>query len=409
MTTFQQAITPETFKQFRALFLLSLAANGSQVNGWSTGAPQRGFLDGEARALTAQSLIVSGLASTAGIDTIKAAGSSWVDAGMTWFDLSNGQGGKGRFQATYAVWNVPMVITPSSSPQEVNNQSTILLQSTTGQIFTCTQQSKVELSAATSYKGTVQFTARAVGEGGNVTPGSIVKVISGPAGMSVDLTGTQVPASVARNVETDDDFIARGLGEWGRIGAGWTLTAFNYLIPLYGNNGTTLSVTRWSVNDNNPNGPGTVEVTLANAGGPATDPEVAAVLAGLVSSSVKPVGSGALSVIKAIADAITISSTITVDGSNIAVHANAVSAMTTLSNAFPIGPATLTPDLVSSVLRGDPIVSVTIKTGTTSKVIPLNLPGFASVIEVTDIGLAAPHEVALGDVLEITSVVVVLP
>ena len=141
MPTYQQALTPRTVASLRALFLTELAAAGSTVSGWSTGAPQRAFLEGEANAVAFETQLRVALAQTASIDLCKEAGPEWVDAKMTWFDLDNGSGGKGRIPASRAVWTVDLEITAALGALTINsaNASGIQLQSTTGVVFQCSQ------------------------------------------------------------------------------------------------------------------------------------------------------------------------------------------------------------------------------------------------------------------------------
>lgn len=410
MPTYQQALTPRTVASLRALFLTELAAAGSTVSGWSTGAPQRAFLEGEANAMAFETQLRVALAQTASIELCKEAGPEWVDAKMTWFDLDNGSGGKGRIPASRAVWTVDLEITAALGALTINsaNASGIQLQSTTGVVFQCTQTSDVVINVGSGYVGTVEFTAVVAGING-VTPGSITKVIAGPAGLSVDLGGTQTNTSVARDEEDDDSFIARGLGRWARVGAGWVLPAFDYLIPLYGNNGTTLNVTRWVVDDSNPGGPGTIAVWLANSTGPATVDEVNAVDTGLNSTSVKPVGTGAAAVAAAVSHALAITATIVTDGTNPTVTADATDAIATLETQFPMGPATLEPDVVRAILMGAPIAEQTVATAPgQSEQMALALPGFSSVLEVSVLSLAAPEVLAMGEVIDITLVLTVV-
>ena len=410
MPTYAQALTPRTVASLRALFLTELAAAGSTVSGWSTGAPQRAFLEGEANAVAFETQLRVALAQTASIDLCKEAGPEWVDAKMTWFDLDNGSGGKGRIPASRAIWTVDLEITAALGALTINsaNASGIQLQSTTGVVFQCSQTSDVVINAGSAYVGTVEFTARTAGING-VTPGQITKVIAGPAGLSVDLGGTQTNTSVARNEEDDDSFIARGLGKWARLGAGWVLPAFDYLIPLYGNNSTTLNVTRWRIDDSNPGGPGTIAVWLANSAGPATGPEVTAVDTGLNSADVKPVGTGAAAVAAAVSHAIVITATIVTDGTNPTVSTEAADALDTLEQLFPMGPATLEPDVVRAILMGAPIAEQTVATAPgQSEQMALALPGFSSVLEVSVLSLAAPEVLAMGEVIDITLVLTVV-
>lgn len=408
--TFQDALTPRTLAAERTLLLSLLVAYDSNVSGWSPGAPQRAFLEGEAIAISTETDIRAALAATADVNLCIAAGESWVDAVMTRFELPNGSGGIGRIPASYAVWDIPLKITAALGTLTINAATAIQLQATNGTIFSATQASTVVINAASSFKGVVRFTARTAGTvAGNVSPGAIQKVILGTAGLSVDLAETQVQTGVARDKETDKAYVRRGLARWGREGAGWTTPAWDYYIPLYGNNGDDLNVTRWAVDETNPDGPGTVHTYLANSTGPATAPEVAAVDAGLNGRDVKPVGAVDNNVSAAVNHALTINITITTDGSNASVEADCESAIAVLIAAFPLGPATLEVDLVSAVARGAPLQVATIATGASSEVIDLDLPGFGSVIEATTVNVFGGVDLATGEVFTATITVTVLP
>ncbi len=408
MTTYADAKTAQTSAEVRDDTLLpACETQGCDVSGWPTIAPQRGLVEGSARVLAYEQSLRAKLAKTASPDDAIDAGSTWVDAVMGWFDLDNGTGGKGRILATKAVWDIPLQVTTAAAPVTIDSSSTILLQSTGGIVFECAQTTAVTLNAASTYKGTASFRARAAGTTGNVSPGAIAKVISGPAGLSVDLTGTQTQTTSARDEETSADFIARGLGRWGTLGAGWTLTSFDFLIPQYAS-----TVTRWRVRDDNPDGPGTVHVYLANASGAASADEVSAVSDGLGLTSVKPLGSGAITVDAATVHALVITATIRGDGSNASLQTDAQDAIAALIAAFPLGPATLTPSLVTSVLMGrknDPDAgdAITIQTGATSEGIQPDLPGFTGAESVTALSLAADETLASGEVLTVSITVTV--
>jgi uncharacterized phage protein gp47/JayE len=91
-------------------------------------------------------------------------------------------------------------------------------------------------------------------------------------------------------VESDASLRAKCRDKWGSLGAGGNLAAVRYRIrkaaELFG-----LSVTRFRIRDNNPNGPGSVDVYLASAAGPVSMPEVLAVrqyLGGLKATGTGP-------------------------------------------------------------------------------------------------------------------------
>jgi hypothetical protein len=332
VTTWLEARTKKTIPEERDAMLASCVAQGCTVNGWPATAPQRAMVEGNASALAYETSLRADLASTASPTTAKAAGSSWVDAAMSWFDLDNSTGGKGRILASKAAWDIPMIVAVAAAPITVDNTSTVQVQAADGTIFEASQVSKVTLNAASSYKGTVRFLARKAGTEGNVAPGQIVKVLAAPAGLTLDLTGTQVLVTSARDAETDDAYVTRGLGRWGTLGAGWTDTSFDYLIPRF-----APTVTGWRVRSDNPLGPGTLQIVMRNAAGGSTSGENASVLAGLGNSSVFPKGSGGLSVVSASTLTITPSAAISSNGTNLSLLNAAIRALGILSANFPIG------------------------------------------------------------------------
>ncbi len=407
--TWQEAITPVTQAEYVDINLAALEAAGSDLNGWSDDAPQRALVEGESRAEAAESEIIAGLAKTASVATVGDAGASWVDAAVSWFDIT-------RLPATFAVWSLPFVSNSPPSTVDSSNASAIQVQATDGSIFICTQESAVNFPDFSVRR--LLFTARLPGSYGNVTPGAITKIISGPSDL-VLVSNSETSHNrvvVARSQETNAEVIARALGKWALLGPGWTRPAFDYLIPTFGNTATT-SVTRWSIDDANPNGPGTVEIAVADATGPASADTVTLLNTQLNGLSVKPVGSGELLVVAAPAHTLTINVTITTDGSNVDAGAQCEAGILALGNAFPLGPATLEPELVSAVALGLPVLTATIATGSTSKVItPIDadtlapsIPGFSSVVDVTALDLVAPEVLAQGEVLVLTVNVTVLP
>lgn len=332
MTTWLEARTKKTIPEERDALLASCVAEGCTVSGWPDTAPQRAIVEGSASALAYETGLRADLASTASPATAKAAGGTWVDAAVSWFDLDDGSGGKGRIPASKATWDIPLAVTPAAAPLTINNTSTIQLQAADGTIFEAVQSSALLINAASSYKGTARFAARKPGTTGNVAPGQIVKVLAAPAGLSINLVGTQVLVTSARDAETDDAYITRGLGRWGTLGAGWTDTSFDYLIPSF-----APTVTGWRVRSDNPIGPGTVQIIMRNAAGPSTPTENAAVLAGLGSPKVFPKGSGGLSVISATPITVAPVGVISSNGTNPTLLLSALAGLATLGQNLPIG------------------------------------------------------------------------
>jgi len=94
-------------------------------------------------------------------------------------------------------------------------------------------------------------------------------------------------------------------------------------------------VTRWVVRDDNPFGPGTIGVCLANAAGPATQDEVDAVARIVV--PLKPLGSQECRVFAAAPQSLAVRATLYTDGTNPNAEADAQAAVAELAATYPIG------------------------------------------------------------------------
>ena len=265
--TYLDATTIQTESALEAQLLASLTSNGSKVAGWPLSAPQRALVKGEARAWAYEQTLRQGVAYTASPRTAKLAGNTWVDVALTWYQIT-------RLPATYAEWDLPVKASAAVSPLTIpQGTSTIQLQAEDGTIFLG------DLSAGaltvTQTSGLLHVIARLPGTTGNQIPGNITRIISGPAGLSVDLTRTQVQTVTARDEEGNDAAIERAFGRLGALSGVLTARGWKYVI-LTPDVGGVATLTRVFVDDANPYGPGSVGLSLANATGPATVAEVAA-------------------------------------------------------------------------------------------------------------------------------------
>jgi len=411
--TFQDAIATQSAQQIRDSTLLpALAAAGSTVGGAPTSSPDRGIVEAEAAFLALEQQLRAGVALSISATTALQAGDSWVDAAASWYQVPSNQGpgntpgGIGRFVATFAVWSVPMRVTPSAAPLTISPGQIVQAQADTGQIFNLTLPAgspPLVFNSGNSFTATAMFTARVAGvAAGKVTANTITKIITGPAGLSITGSG-QTLVTAPQDQETSAALLVRCYGRWGTIGAGWTLQSFDFLIPSF-----AADVNRWFVDDSNAAGPGSVVVSLAIVNGPASGPsstpgtDCALVLAGLGSSSVKPLGSGPIVVQPAVAVPIAIAAVLATDGSNSTLIADATDALQQLASKV-MGPAAITFDLIVAILMGAPLGTVEIPTtvgGGTARSFQINLPGFGGVAYIqTGFGGV---QLAAGQILTIT-------
>lgn len=394
--TYAQALTALTAQQVRDTVLLpALATAGSTVGGAPTSSPDRGIVEAESFFLADEQALRVGAALSISATTVLQADppgeTGWVDAAATWYQVPSNQGpgntagGTGRFVATTALWSIPLVCAPTAAPLTLVPGQIVQAQANGGQVFSLAipaGASPIILSAAGSYKASAPFLARAPGAAaGNVAPGQITSLITAPAGLSVDLTGTQVLVTGAIDQETSAALVERALSSWGRLGMGWTEDTFLYLAKIF-----APDVTRVSVDNANPFGPGSVGVYLAQASGTASGPsstagtDCYAVYQGLVATSVKRLGSGPLFVLPASVVSFTITAVLATDGSNPNLVQNASDALSALFNAI-MGPFVIQGDLIVAILRGGSFVGafeIPQDMGVVKKIV-LNLQGFGGV------------------------------
>lgn len=151
----------------------------------------------------------------------------------------------------------------------------------------------------------------------------------------------------ARADETNTEYVTRALAKWGTLAAGGHPSAVAYRI-LTG----VETITKIGVRDDNPNGPGSVDVYLANASGPASLAECAAAQA--VFGPYEPLGSrGLWRYLPAVAHAVSITATMQLDGTNPNAIADAEAALDWLQAVFPMQAGKrLDVALLQGILRG---------------------------------------------------------
>ncbi|HEV8462080.1 MAG TPA: baseplate J/gp47 family protein [Gaiellaceae bacterium] len=335
---FADALTARDPETIREQMLSDAATEGADVAGFDAMSitTAQFSLDARAQSMAEQLRVVlvkAGLPHLA-----KDSGSDWVDQVCFGFYQEK------RIPALPAVWSWTVTCSAHAGPYTLAPESRELVAvADDGTLFENTNPEAVVIPSGGS--APVQFTCRTPGIVGNQLAGAVTRFVAKKPGLRItNVGGTSVTGG--RDAESDDQYIARCFGKWAVLGAGYTRAAFNYLIPLY-----APTVTRWFVRDDNPFGPGTVGVWLANAAGPASDGEVAAVLAGLTARDRQPLGTSTVRVLKATAHVIMVVGTIFNDGTNAAILGDAVDALGLLSSQWDLG-QTMPVELVTGVLMG---------------------------------------------------------
>lgn len=342
MTTYTEATTPTDADDALTSLLAQADALGVNVAGWDPVAPQRALFTLSARAVAHESDLRVALAKAGFLQAAATVGDDFFDEALTWY-------GETRLPATRAVWTLRVTCAASAGPYTIGVSSGELVAvANDGTEFVNTNERATTIAAGSTVN--LEFTCSTAGTVGNQSGGNITRFVVGKPGLTVTNAAPATLDTTARDQESTGDAITRVLGKWGTIGAGWTLQSFDYWIPSW-----HTSITRWKVRDDSPAGPGTIQFILADSAGPATSPEIAAVLAGATARNFKPVGSGAVSVVAASSVTITVTGTIYGDGTNATLLQDAKDALDALKRGFPIGgdeDGKIRLDLIKAVLMG---------------------------------------------------------
>jgi len=158
--------------------------------------------------------------------------------------------------------------------------------------------------------------AEVAGALGNVAVGSITRLRAPIVGVAVSnpaigSTGSSL-VTAGRNAETDAQLVQRLRDHWGSVGSGGNAAAYRFWVhEAFTVDGLTSTITRIKIRDNNPYGPGSIGVVIANAGGGATGDELTRVDAYLQTK--KALGSGELVVEPATAQVVIVRATVYIE------------------------------------------------------------------------------------------------
>lgn len=143
----------------------------------------------------------------------------------------------------------------------------------------------LNLDAGTLPVGTsidMRFEAQLPGTQGNVSPGRIVQLVTTLAGVTINNPAISGQGSsilvAARDLETNESLLDRCDNRWDGIASGTARGAmFQRVDEAFRFAQAVKTVTKWAFDDENPNGPGSADLYLANAAGGATVGEIAIV------------------------------------------------------------------------------------------------------------------------------------
>lgn len=314
-TTLAEALTARTEAEILAELLVRLAAAGVDVNGFGDLSLARTMPTLEARAL-AHEESVRATAVAGGYLHLAArlADPSWLRA------LAKGLYQVDWIPASKARRTVTLTNGASGGPYTFTPRSTIA-SSAGGVLFRNCDTDTRTLLAGAGQQVTLTFEADKAGSTANGA--AITRLVTALPGVTVADGGLSISG---REDETNAQLVARCESRWGTKAAGGHASAYLYQVSIL-----APTVSRVFVRDDNPFGEGSVGLYLANASGPATDDELAAVIAGL---GPKPCGTGERRVLKAVAHDVTVFARLYCDGSNAAAQTDAEAALAAYAGTF---------------------------------------------------------------------------
>lgn len=344
VTTYAQALVATDSDTILAQIFADMTTLGVDVAGFDAFSVQMALPQLQARAESALQAIRVLVVQGGNPTTAALAGDDWLDATLLgWFQET-------RLGNTFAQQTLTLSAAAGVGPTPFQ-PGDIIAQDENGTTYVNTAKGKVPKGGTT----TTPFVAQVAGTAGNAGSGTIDHLVVSPAGLSVtNAVGSIILAGTDK--ESNAAYLLRCLGKWGMLAAGGNIVAYNFLIPK-----AAPTSNRFYVRDDNPFGPGTIGVCLANAAGPASTDEQTAVAALLQPK--KPLGSGALFVFPAVAHPLTVSGLLVTDGSNASAAAQANLALQALGGTYPVGSAAVTKiyvDRLIATIMGVPgVLSIT--------------------------------------------------
>ena len=269
-----ELLDPPTTEEVRAEIAAELASLGVSDVGFGKESTQRRLLDVDAQAQARQRELSSFVARSTSTSLILGIP---ADEGLDdWVDLLARGRRLSRDPATKAIHRCVLTNSPSGINRVIQPRS---LRARAGAV------DFINLDAGTLPAGTsieMRFEAQTNGTAGNVSPGRIVQLVTTLAGVTINnpaISGQGSSILVpARDRETNESLIERCANRWDGIASGTARGAmFQRVDEAFRFAQAVKTVTKWAFDDENPNGPGSADLYLANAAGGATAGEIAIV------------------------------------------------------------------------------------------------------------------------------------
>ena len=337
MITLAEALSSKTAAELLPEILADLEAEGASVNGFSPYSVNRAMPALAARARAYEQVTRATVIENGFLDRVDDKDPAWIDVDVEGFFQVT------RLRATKALHSFRLINTTSGGPYEIEPK-TLEASTSDGIKFRNANTTRKTLAAGNTSTLDIEFEASEAGISGNVAPGDIVKLTTPIPGVDiVNLPGSLIRAAL--DTETNRQYVERALSRWGTLAAGGHDEAIKFNAKK-----AVPTITRIGVRNDNPFGPGSVGVYLANAPGAATPQEVAAVAAAL--APLEPLGSGEYRYLAATEVNVALNALLELDGTNTSAPTNAAQAFQKIAAQWPMGTGKLDLALIYGVLRG---------------------------------------------------------
>jgi uncharacterized phage protein gp47/JayE len=257
-----ELIIPITKDQALALLFDLLRAHGFPIASWQPGSMQRTMFEAFAE-LASENVLVADALARAGFNSLSSGG--WLDL------LSESHYDNERFEAVKTRGTVRITDTDGTGPHVIAIDE-VVLSDADGHRYRNVTGGTLTLSGFLD----LTFEAEVAGADSNVDNDTITVIVEGPPGATVtnpEPAPTQLWITVeGSDEETDESLRERNATKWASLAVNGPAEAY-----VYWSRTASPAVTRVWVDDQNPRGPGTVDVFIAGVDGAVSPSVVTAV------------------------------------------------------------------------------------------------------------------------------------
>lgn len=256
-----ELIVPVTKDQALTLMFDMLRAHGFPIASWQSGSLQRTMFEAFAE-LASENILVADAIARAGFNPLSSGG--WLDL------LSESHYDNTRFAAVKTRGKVILTDVASTGPHVIGIDE-VVISDAAGRRYRNVTADTLLLNDFVE----LEFEAEIAGADGNVDNDTIVVVVEGPPNVTCNNPdpGSGLWITIeGSNQETDASLRERNATKWATLSVNGPAEAY----VNWARNASP-AVTRVWVDDQNPRGPGTVDVYIAGADGPVSGAVVTAV------------------------------------------------------------------------------------------------------------------------------------